>query len=232
LPNLLPISLVLSPILRIVSSLHSWFCLNGLTRNPNKSGAILFGIHQRAHCYTDVTTVNVAGAVIPLADRVKILGITLDSRVTMVDHMAAVCKAALYHSRALRHTRPAIINGVGKTVACSIVGARLDYANSVLYGVLQKNIHRLQRIQNSLARVVLGPSITSAYSTSSDLLYFPALATYLKLKLAKLAFVFCSSSSPPYFASLVSPYIPSRNLGSSNTHLLIVHTYGLHVVFE
>jgi hypothetical protein len=85
-----------------LSSLYSWFCLNGLALNPDKSGAILFGTHQRAYCYTDVTAVNVAGAVIPLADRVKILGITLDSKLTMDDHVAAVCQAALYHIRAHR----------------------------------------------------------------------------------------------------------------------------------
>ena len=58
----------------------------------------------------------------------------------MHDHVAAVCKAAMCHIRALRHIRSAITDDVVKTIACSIVGARLDYANSVLYGVSQKNI--------------------------------------------------------------------------------------------
>jgi hypothetical protein len=69
--------------------------------NPDKSDAILFGTHQRTHCYTDVTTVNVADAVILLANRVKIRGVTLDSRLGMDDHVAAVCRAALYHIRTL-----------------------------------------------------------------------------------------------------------------------------------
>jgi hypothetical protein len=162
----------------------------------------LFGTHQRAHCYTDVTTVNVAGAVIPLAARVKILGVTLDSRLTIDDHVAAVCKAALYHIRALRHIRPAITDDVAKTVACSRVGACLDYANSVLCGVSQKNIHWLQRIQSILACVVAGPSTSSAYSSSSlDLLYhldWLPIDSRIKFKLANLALISCSSSSPPY----------------------------------
>jgi hypothetical protein len=92
---------LISNLENCLSSLHSWFCPNGLALNPVKSDVILFGTHQRAHCYTDVSTVNVAGAVIPLADRVKILCITLDSRLTMDDHVAAVCKAALYHIHTL-----------------------------------------------------------------------------------------------------------------------------------
>jgi len=41
-----------------------------------------------------------------------------------------------------------------KIVACAFVGARLDYANSVLVGVTTKNVARLQRAQKAVARVV------------------------------------------------------------------------------
>jgi len=37
---------------------------------------------------------------------------------------------------------------------CAIVGSRLDYVNSILTSISSRNIHRLQRVQNSLARVV------------------------------------------------------------------------------
>jgi Reverse transcriptase (RNA-dependent DNA polymerase) len=194
---------LISNLENCLSSLPSWFHPYSLALNHEKSDNILFGIHQRAHCYTDFTTVNVAGAVIPLADRVKILGITLDTKLTMDDHVAAVCKAALYHIRALQHIRPAITDDVAKTAACSIVGARLDYANSVLYGVSQKNILRHQRIQNILARVVAGPSTTSADSSSSYLLYhlhWLPIDSRIKFRLAKLAFISCSSSSPHFLA--------------------------------
>jgi len=40
-------------------------------------------------------------------------------------------------------------------IACSVVGSRLGYANAVLHGTSSKNINRLQRIQNVLARCVL-----------------------------------------------------------------------------
>jgi hypothetical protein len=217
---------------KCLSSLRSMFCLNGFALNPDKSDAILFGIQQRAHCYTDVTMVNVAGAVIPPADRVKILGVTPNSRFTMDDQVVAMCKAALYHIRALRHVRPAITDNVAKTVACSIVGARLDYANSVQYGMSQKNIHRLQRVKNILARVVAGLSTSSAYSSSSDLPYhfhWLPIDFCITFKLAKLVYTSCSSSSPPCLASLVSPCTPSHNLCSSNTHLLTVPKYRLQI---
>jgi len=40
------------------------------------------------------------------------------------------------------------------TIACSLFATRLDYCNAVLHGVTGINISRLQRVQNSLVRVV------------------------------------------------------------------------------
>ena len=40
------------------------------------------------------------------------------------------------------------------TVACSTVQRRLDYCNSLVYLSSSANLHKLQRIQNSLARTV------------------------------------------------------------------------------
>ena len=77
-------------------------------------------------------------------------------------------RSAFYHISALRHIRPVITEEVAKTIACSFVTSRLDYANSVLYGISAKNIHRLQRMQNTLARVVLGSS-ASKFSQSTGM---------------------------------------------------------------
>ena len=40
-----------------------------------------------------------------------------------------------------------------KTVACAIVGSRLDYCNSLLHNLSKKSIQKSQRIQNNLSRV-------------------------------------------------------------------------------
>ena len=50
--------------------------------NPNKSEAILLGTRQRAHSYSSLATVNVAGSRIPLADHIKILRVTLDKNLS------------------------------------------------------------------------------------------------------------------------------------------------------
>ena len=55
---------------------------------------------------------------------------------------------------ALRHIRASLTTEASKTIAAAIVGSRLDFCNSLLAGSSVSNLTRLQRVQNSLARVV------------------------------------------------------------------------------
>ena len=76
----------------------------------------------------------------------------LDSRLSFDAHVAIVCKTCNYHIWAVWHICRLLPLNVVRTLACSIVSARLDYCNSVLYGAPTLPIQTLQRVQNSLAR--------------------------------------------------------------------------------
>ena len=60
-----------------IDALHVSFCVNGMALDRDKSEAILLGTGQPAHSYSNLTIDNVAGSEIPLADHIKILGLTL-----------------------------------------------------------------------------------------------------------------------------------------------------------
>jgi len=70
--------------------------------------------------------------------------------------MLMFCKLLCY-IRAQRNVRDSLSDNVARTVACSIVGSRLDYCNSLLAGTSESNQRKLQRVQNTLARVTLRP---------------------------------------------------------------------------
>jgi len=88
------------------------------------------------------------------------------------------CRVVMYfHIRAFRHIRSVLSDDMAKSVAVSLVSSRLDYANSLLFVTSASNLHKLQRVQNTLAKIVLNNSaITSAtamslndFAKSSDL---------------------------------------------------------------
>jgi hypothetical protein len=74
--------------------------------------SLILGTRQRSHCYRDVTSVDVAGAIVPVTEHVKLLGVTLDSNLKMDRHVKAISSSCFYHIRAIRHIRPAITDDI------------------------------------------------------------------------------------------------------------------------
>ena len=110
-----------------------------------------------------------SGYIVPFSSKHRILGVTLDEKPTFDDE-----RACNYHLRGLRHIRLLVDQNTANTIVCSLVCARLDYCNAILYGVMKQNIGRLQRVQNSLARVVcLAPYRSPASRLRRRLHWFP-----------------------------------------------------------
>lgn len=76
-------------------------------------------------------------------------GVTLHSQLTRSQHIPAVCKASYLHLGAMRHVRSRF--PLEFKNACSVVGAKLDYCNLLLYDTKKSTVVKLQRVQNSLA---------------------------------------------------------------------------------
>ena len=203
-----------------LSSIYAWFCFNGLAINPDKSEAILFGSRQRLRSFPSLSSIDLAGSAVPLSASVKTLGVTLDSKLTFRPHITNLCKSCFYHIRAIRHIRSALTKNMSQTLACSLVSSRLDYANSVFVGLSDLELTRLQRIQNSLARVVLRVPLRTSSSVLLHQLHWLPVAFRIKFKLACLTYKALSTSTPPYLQSLLTPYTPPRCLRSSSTGLL------------
>ena len=82
----------------------------------------------------DITTVDVAGSTLPVASKLKLLGVTIDPNLHFDCHARNVAKACNFHTRALRHVRSLLTDDVAQRVACSIIASRLDYCNALLSG--------------------------------------------------------------------------------------------------
>ena len=98
----------------------------------------------------------------------------------------------------------------------------MDYANYALYGVTQKNLDRLRRVQCSLARVVAGPK-ASMLNDSDTLLcnshWLPVMCR-IDFKLAVLTFKARSATAPTHLSNLIKSHAPVRTLRSSTANLL------------
>ena len=110
---------------------------------------------------------------------------------------------------------------MAKAVATSLVQSRLDYANSILLGTSESNIGRLQRIQNSAARIALNQSYSRIHSSQllSELHWLP-IQYRTQFKLAVITYKTLSVNQPSYLLSKLVRYQPTRSLRSSDQQLL------------
>ena len=184
-----------------LSTLHTWFCYNGLALNPDKSEEIVFGATQRSRSLPFTYTVNVAGTIVQVSNQVRILGVTLDSRLSFDAHISVFTKSCFYHIRALRYIRPNLTLDCSYNIACSLVGCRLDYANSTLVGISIKNIFRLQRLQSKLARVVTCQLESISISKALQELNWLPIKWRIDYKVATLTYKPLESGEPTYLRS-------------------------------
>jgi len=146
----------LSVLAACTADVRHWYMQNGLQLNPDKSEALIVRTaHQLRAATSTVSSVTVADVSLPISNEMKVLGVILDRHLTFENYVSAVARSCNYHIQAIRHIRHLLSTQLAQTLACSLILSMLNYCNTVLHGIARGNIQKLQRIQNSAARIVL-----------------------------------------------------------------------------
>jgi len=202
----------LSSVVSCSDAVSSWFLQNALLLlNPGKTEAVIFGTRQRLSKLIKPVGVRVAGSTVTFADAVKLLGVSLNSTLTFNQHVTNV-----------EFIRPLLTVDAVKTIASAIVGARLDYCNSLLLGTSEYNLDRLQRVKNRLARVVL-PFSAGATEARRELHWLPIRQCITFKQLATIIYKARRSKQPAYLSNSLHEYLPIRNLRSASAYYCSNH---------
>ena len=202
--------------------LHNWFSVNGLQLNAEKSESILLGSPAMLRSNTSLTELDLEGTVLPLSTSIRNLGVYIDHQLNFNLHVDNLCRTSYYHIRSLRHARNCLDVGTAREIASCIVGSRLDYCNSVLYGTSKQNVHKLQLIQNTLARVVVGARKRDHITPVLRQLHWLPVVYRIQYKIAILTFKAITTDKPGYLSELISFDQPTRQLRSSAHRRLTV----------
>ena len=140
----------------------------------------------------------------------------------MNDHVTTVCRAAYYHLKNIRSLKPFLSQEALVTVVHAFVTSRIDYCNSLLYGISKYNINRLQRIQNSAARIVASVSKYDHVTPILQKLHWLPVDQRIQFKDLLTTYKAVNGEASEYMCELVSLRRPSRTLRSCSQLLLDV----------
>lgn len=111
---------------------------------------------QTRICLSDIANmvVTVGEDVIKPVRVARNLGYFMDSFMTGDDHVRRLCAGCINLLRKIRNIRHLITFEMAQVIVQGLVLSRLDYCNSLFMGMSQKNLRKLQVIQNNCARVI------------------------------------------------------------------------------
>ena len=84
------------------------------------------------------------------------IGVMLDQNLNMEQLITTICKSAFLHIRNIRKVRKYLPQHAAETVVNALVTSRLDNCNALLFGLPKNLLQKLQYVQNSAARLIMG----------------------------------------------------------------------------
>ena len=127
--------------------------LNLLKLNQDKTELIIFAPKHRLQEFTGCQ-LEFDGSLVSDACCVKNLGVFFDKTLNMEKRGSSLAKSCFFQIRNIGRIRPYISNGACKTLVSTLVTSRFDTRNALSFGVNATLIMKLERIQNTAARLI------------------------------------------------------------------------------
>ena len=151
--------------------------------------------------------IDVCGCSVTPKPFIRDIGFVFDDTMTMVAQIRRVCQVAYCHIRGIATTRKCLSTIACKTIIHTLVMSRLDFGNTLFYGLPETQLRKLQMIQNSAARLITGTRRRYHITPVLFSLHWLPVRQRIDFKLLLLVFRAVHHLCPVYLSSLAIPYI-------------------------
>ena len=156
-------------------------------------------------------SLQVGSSSIAVSDSVRNLGVCLDSSLSMANHITQTARSMYLHLRSIRHVRFYLNKETCNKAVMATVISRFDYCNSLMCGMSDHSVHRLQVAQNCAARVICKISRSEHITPVLFELHWLPVACRIRFKTLLLV---CKAlnvdQSPTYLEEMFIPYQRGR----------------------
>jgi len=135
------------------STIAAWMSNHQLKINPEKTEFIIFNSKYRKDS-TPSVTINLSGATIHPSSVIRDLGIQMDTNLTFHQQISSVCKAGYFHLRNIKSISRHISRQHQENLIHAFISSKIDFCNTIYFGLPKFEVNRLQKLQNSAARLL------------------------------------------------------------------------------
>jgi hypothetical protein len=183
--------------LRLISQ---WMDSHFLKLNAGKSQLLIFTPRNiRDKLVMDSVYIG-CNQFIPVSLEAMNLGAKLDFQLSFSPHVSMVVSQSYKQISNIGKIRTYLTVEDLKTIVQSLVVSKLDYCNSLLYGVAEYEISRLQRLQNSCARLIFGKKKNESVSALLFDLHWLPVKQRIYFKILLFVFKFFRNKTPIYIS--------------------------------
>ena len=129
-----------------------WFSSNSLVANPDKFQLIYFG--PKLKQFKKELSLEFGNTMLTNQNIIKLLGVTIDSKLTFDKHIDTLCKSANQKLCALIRIRKYLSIEQVKTLACSYIFSNFNYCNLIWMYCNKTENSKINEIQKRTLRCI------------------------------------------------------------------------------
>ena len=111
-------------------------------------------LHAKHRPKPPLDSITVGDASVEPTSSTRNIGAIFDDTMSFENHVNELCRTAFYHIRNISRICSCLSIDSTKTVVHALVTSCLDHCNSLLYGLPDYLIQRLQYVMNAAAKVI------------------------------------------------------------------------------
>ena len=185
-----------------VRDIDAWMTVNMLKMNRNKTDLVVLNANHRPP--PPLTSISVCDELISKTSTARNIGLLYDTVMSMEHPVTAVCKAGFFHRRNISRIRKYISRYTAEILVHAFITSRLDFCNSLLYGLPKQTTERLQHVQNAAARMVALTHKHEHISPVLQELHWLPVEQRIIFKLLLMTFKCLNGIAPSYLSDLIT----------------------------
>ena len=180
-----------------VYDVRKWMLVKKLKINDSKTESLSIGSKHQLNKIT-IDSIKIGDSEIKPVTSVTNLGVLIDNNLSMESHITKTYRAAFYHIYNIKHIRKYFNRNLTEKTVHAPITSKLDYCNSLLFGLSNSQLQKLQRVQNAAARILTGTRKYDHITPVLRELHWLPVKERIDFKILLLTFKALNNMAPAY----------------------------------